>query len=586
MSGSGDRHDVVLGLTGLSHDPAACLVVDGELVAAVEEERLNRQKRTIAFPHRSIDFVLAHAGLTMDDVSDIAFYWDDRGQFARTMWHSAAQLPANPGGMLRILRQRLGTLRAPALLARELAVHRAGDVSALPPIRPVAHHEAHLAAAVLSAPFEPDAGLVVDGRGEIAATTLYRLGGATTEPVELESFPFPNSLGVFFGAVTQLLGGSALSDEYKVMGLASYGRPDARATRRVERLMRVLPDGRYQVNTGLLRPERCSTADLPWLAERAAAELRGGFREDGRFTQEARDFAYAAQNSLERAITGLVRRLVARTGARRLVITGGVAMNARAIGRLRAEGLVDQLHVPLAPTDAGASVGAALALLRRSGRAVPRPAALVDPFLGPRFSDGEIEELLVASGWHHEHCADVASAAAEAIAGGRVVGWFDGRMEFGERALGARSILGDPRSAETRDRINASVKRRESYRPFAPSVLEEESSHYFHLDRSRRMGEITRVTALAAREVPAVVHVDGTARPQTVPADWPVASFRRLIERFRDLTGTPMVVNTSFNVHDEPIVCTPEDALRCFATSGLDLLFIGPFLVRKGTHRV
>ena len=583
MSGNG-RRDVVLGLTGMAHDPAACLFVDGRLVAAVEEERLNRQKRTTAFPHRAIGFVLEHAGLAMSDVSDIAFYWDDRGQFGRTLWHSAAQLPASPGGMLRVLRRQLGAIRAPAMLARQLAVHCAGDTRALPPVRPIAHHEAHLAAAMLSAPFEPDAGLVVDGRGEIAATTLYHLAGRTAPPVELEAFPFPNSLGVFFGAVTQLLGYSALSDEYKVMGLASYGDPDAHAARQVGRLMTVSPDGRYQLTTRLLRPERCWAADLPWLTPAAVVELRGEFHKDGRFTQEARDFAYAAQHLLEQAIIGLVRRVVARTGARRLVVAGGVAMNARAIGRLRESGLVDELHVPLAPTDAGASVGAALALLCRGGRPVPAPAALVDPFLGPCFGEAEIEELLVSTGWHHERCEDAAATAAEAIAAGRVVGWFDGRMEFGERALGARSILGDPRSAETRDRINASVKRRESYRPFAPSVLEEDASRYFDLGNSRRMGEITRVTDLATRQVPAVVHVDGTARPQTVPVDWPVASFRRLIERFRDLTGVPMVVNTSFNVRDEPIVCTPEDALRCFATSGLELLFIGPFLVRKGNR--
>jgi carbamoyltransferase len=571
--------DVVLGLTGMAHDPAACLFVDGTLVAAVEEERLDRQKRTTAFPHQAIGFVLDHAGLTMADVTDIAFYWDDRGQFARTMWHSAAQLPDNPAGMLRVLRQRLATLRAPAALARELAVHWAGDVRALPRIHHIPHHDAHLAAALFSAPFQPDAGLVVDGRGEIAATTLYRLIGMA-KPVVLETFPFPNSLGVFFGAVTQLLGYTALSDEYKVMGLASYGEPDTYSTRKVERLMTVSADGRYQVNLRSLRPERCSTADLPWLTPSAVTELRGDFVKDGRFTQEAHDFAYAAQHLLERAITGLVGRL----GARKLVVAGGVAMNARAIGRLRESGLVDQLHVPLAPTDAGASVGAALALLHRGGHAKPDPATLVDPFLGPSFGAAEIEELLQASGWDYQRCQDTASAAAAEIAAGRVIGWFDGRMEFGERALGARSILGDPREARTRDRINASVKRRESYRPFAPSVLEEEASRYFELGHSRRMGEITRVTDLATRQVPAVVHVDGTARPQTVPADWPVASFRRLIEHFHELTGVPMVVNTSFNVRSEPIVCTPEDALRCFATSGLELLFIGPFVVRKGSR--
>ncbi|GAB3988748.1 carbamoyltransferase [Actinoallomurus acanthiterrae] len=575
---------VVLGLTGLAHDPAACLFVDGALVAAVEEERLNRQKRTTAFPHRAIRWVLQQAGLSFSDVTDIAFYWDDRGRLAQTLWGTAAQLPDNPAGMARVAWQRLGSFRAPDLLRRELAVHCDGDPAAIPRISYVEHHETHLAAAWASAPFEPDAALIVDGRGELAATSLYRLAGThgTGTATLLESLPFPNSLGVFFGAVTQLLGYTALSDEYKVMGLASYGKPNVECARQVARMMRLTPDGRYQVNLEMLRPERCSSADLPWLTRRAAAELGGAYRKEGRFTEVAKDFAYEAQQLLERALLGLVRRLATRASARRLVLAGGVAMNARAVGRLRESGLVEELHVPLAPTDAGACVGAALTVLRRAGRPAPDPATLADPFLGPGYQDAEIEEMLRATGWRFDRCEDVALEAAKAVAEGRVVGWFDGRMEFGERALGARSILGDPRDAATRDRINASVKRRESYRPFAPSVLEEEARRYFHLGRSRRMGEITAVTDLAARQVPAIVHVDGTARPQTVPADWPAARFRRLIEHFRDITGIPMVVNTSFNVRDEPIVCSPEDALRCFAASGLELLFIGSFVVRKG----
>ncbi|WP_194838858.1 carbamoyltransferase C-terminal domain-containing protein [Nocardia sp. XZ_19_369] len=571
----------VLGLSALAHDPAAALIVDGRLVAAVEQERIDRVKHSTAFPAGAICAVLAEGGLSLGDVDRIAYYWNDRGQAIPALYSACRHAPANVTGFARMIRQRLRGLAAPGMVADGLRPLLDGVRQ--PPVDFVDHHEAHLLAAWLSAPFEADAALVVDGRGEVHSTSLYDLrGGPDLPPRLVEAIPFPDSLGVFYGAVTQLLGYRALADEYKVMGLASYGQRRDRWVQRIESLMKTGPGGRPQVHVPSLRPENCSGSELPWLTPSARRRLTGRFRNaDGSFTEDAYDFAYAAQEALERALLGLLRRLVARTGATKVVLVGGVAMNAAAVGRARAAGIVAELHVPLAPTDAGASVGAALATLNRIGLPVPSPEELNDPFLGPGFEPSELRAALVASKLPFRHVDGPAEAAA-AIAAGRLVGWFDGRMEFGERALGARSILGDPRKPETRDLINASVKRRESYRPFAPSVLEEHSSRYFATEHSRRMGEIVAVTPQARAMVPAVVHVDGTARPQTVPKSWPAQRFRALIEHFDRLTGVPMVLNTSFNVRDEPIVCTPDDALRCFAVSGLDQLYLGDFVIDKG----
>ncbi|MFD7730116.1 carbamoyltransferase [Kitasatospora phosalacinea] len=585
MSGSGASAPAkaVLGLSALSHDPAACLFVDGRLVGAVEEERLNRQKRTLAFPHRAIDWLLERSGLdSLADVDVIAYYWDDRGQVPAMLQGSLASLAQDPVGMGRHVARRLSAaVSAPGLLRRELSAH-CGDPAALPRIVHVPHHEAHLAAALHSSPPDCGAALVIDGRGECSATSLFDLGDRTG--LLLEHYDFPHSLGVFYGAATQALGYTPISDEYKVMGLASYGSPSETWSRAVDGFLQVSADGRHRLDAALLRADNCTVGGGSWLNEAGRKRFAGDFWDpDGRPTQEARDFAHAVQRRLEEAVLGLVRRLVDRTGSRRISVVGGVAMNARAIGRIRESGLVDDVHVPLAPTDAGACIGAALRVLEAADGFTADRASLADPFLGPDYSDEEIERLLVQSRWPYTRIADPAAAAAHEIAHGRIIGWFDGRLEFGDRALGARSILGDPRDATTRERMNTLVKRRETYRPFAPSVLEEHAAEYFSLAVSRRMGEICEVRERMRSRIPAVVHVDGTARPQTVPSDFTLPSYRRLIECFLAETGVPMVVNTSFNVKDEPIVCSPDDALRCFAASGLERLFLGPFLVTKGT---
>jgi len=576
------RLGAVLGVSALAHDPAAALIIDGRLVAAVEEERLSRQKRAVGFPRLAVQHVLEAGGVDLHEIDRVAYYWNDRGRLPAALLAALRQAPSSPRGSWRVARQRLGSFGAPSALVSAfeplLSYGRR-----LPPVTYVDHHRAHLAAAWLSAPFEAEAAVVIDGRGEVESTTLFDLrGGPGLWPRVIETYAFPDSLGIFYGAITQVLGYRPNSDEYKVMGLASYGNVNPAWERRVARLMHIDDRGQPHLDVRRIRPENCARPDLPWLTERGRGELDDSFvNDDGGFTQAAFDLAYAAQSALEEAVLALLRRVVAATGARRVVVVGGVAMNAAAVGRARASGIVEELHVPLAPTDAGAAVGAALEVLRTSRQPVPPSDQLDNPFLGPGFTPAQLEAALVTSKLPFRRSSDVAAEAAEAIAAGKLVGWFQGRMEFGERALGARSVLGDPRKTETRDRINASVKRRESYRPFAPSVLEERSAEYFATAHSRRMAEIVRATPAACREAPAVVHVDGTARPQTVPRDWPAHGFRRLIELFDRATGVPMVINTSFNLSDEPIVCSPDDAIRCFAVSGLDTLYLGDLVVDK-----
>jgi carbamoyltransferase len=571
----------VLGLSALAHSPAAALIIDGRLVGAVEEERLNRDKDTYRFPHLAIDWLLSQAGMEFAALDAIGFYWDDWGMFPRAFLHNTKQLCCRESNT-RLTAQRLASILGPLLLSRQLASRTSASARALPAIVHVPHHRAHLCAGKFSSPFLPHAGMVIDGRGEYAATSTFRFDaklGRYAARID-EEVAFPNSLGVYYGAITQMLGYSPISDEYKVMGLAAYGERESCWLARMSEFLVVRPNGKYRINSAFLDSGSCSRSESSWLNPKGVRYLGGVFRDEAGFTQQAKNFAWAAQHQLEHAIIELVRRLVRRTGASNLILAGGVAMNASAVGALRRSGVVSELHLPLAPYDAGASIGAALAVLEQFGGKIPPASALVDPFLGPSYSDYEIEAALRDSGWRFTKC-DPAVEAAREVAEGKTVGWFQGRLEFGARALGARSILGDPRVTATRERINRSVKRRERYRPFAPSVLEECANDYFEMQSSRLMGEVVKVRPLAKQTVPAIVHVDDTARPQTVPAEFPQPQFRRMIEQFRAITGVPMVVNTSFNVRGEPIVCSANDAVRCFAGCGLDTLIIGSFVARK-----
>lgn len=558
-------HTYVLGINCYLHDSSAALYRNGRLVFATEEERLSRVKKDARFPARSIDAALMHAGIGVDDLAAIAFGWD---RAALTPLHTmrstlTGALPFNvrhlvagtmtaarelhDGNGLRRLRQHFGRVRAP--------VHFIG------------HHEAHAWSAYGLSGFDESLVLVMDGRGSWQSTTLYHAKGDVLRPVK--TFAYPNSLGSFYEAFTDVLGFERHNDEWKVMGLAAYGIPNDS----LEQALRVTPGG-YKVNADLI----CGSYfnDLSRMT-RAYGPRRDPSRG---ITQADKDLAASAQLALERAVFELVREGIRLTGCRRLSLAGGVAMNSKANGRLLASGLVDEIFVQPAATDDGTAIGAAIAVHRKIGLPIPR-YRLDDAYLGPESGDAEIASVLQTYKLRAVQVGNVTGLTARLLAEGKIVGWFQGRMEFGPRALGNRSILADPRTIEMRDRVNEVVKFREGWRPFAPSCLEEVAGEYFEGCGEAPYMILTYDVRPEKRSIiPAVTHADNTARVQTVsrrtnPRYW------ELIAEFGRRTGVPVLMNTSFNLKGEPIVCTPKDAIRTFYSSGLDVLVMGDHVLAK-----
>ncbi len=539
----------VLGINAVFHDPAAALVVDGETVAAAEEERFSRRKHgkePVPFsawelPADAMRWCLDHAGLEPGDVDVVAYSYDPDLASA-----SGRDITDDDWEGLRTLYVR----RVPGFLA-----------TALPGLRTerleyVAHHVAHAASACVAAPVDSAAVLVLDGRGEMASHLGGRWRDGTLDV--LAGQRLPHSLGLFYEEVTAHLGFRRSSDEYKVMALASYGDPERFGPAFREHVA-ATGDGGFAV-----RP-----MDLAALAPaRRPGEGWIGIHAD---------LAAAVQVRLEEVVLDLARWLHQRTGERTITLAGGVALNCVANGRLAAEGPFEHVWVQPAAGDAGTALGAALAAATRRGQTC---TPLSTAALGRGWSDGEIETILKAADQPYERPTDLASTVAAALAGGAVVGWFQGRSEYGPRALGHRSLLCDPRQLENLSRMNA-IKGREEFRPVAPMVLAERAAEIFDgVQPSPYMLFVHRVRPEWTDRIPAVVHVDGTARIQTVDAaDEPlVAAMLRAFER---RSGVPVVVNTSFNTAGRPMVDTPQQALECFGSGPIDLLALGPFIVRR-----
>lgn len=566
---------VILGLSALGHDPSACLFVDGVMTGAVEEERLIREKNTTKFPYESIRYVLQQQNLSFSDIDLIAYYWDDKGKIVDTFFKTMAN--GFSLSSITLAFNRLKSFNGPKLLRKKLSALCDNSEAELPPIYYADHHKCHVMAGIYSSPEKVNGALVIDGRGEYASTSIFSVNG--DEIKKLEETVFPNSLGVFYGAVTQLLGEKALADEYKIMGLASYGKENPKWVEKLSEILKVDEYG-YHCDLSYFERKNCSQPTSTWFSKKALDLLEGNFKEKGLFTQDAKDLAYAAQKLLENACIGLLRKMKNKYGITSIVISGGVAMNATMIGGLREKRIMENIHVPLAPYDAGCSIGAAVIALRERGIEVCGKN-LINPYLGPNYSDDEIEQALTKLGCSYVKCDNIYAEIAKELANDKMVGWFCHRLEYGARALGARSILGNPNKESMRDNINNLVKRREVYRPLAPAILEEVAGEYFEITDSRLMNCVTKAKAKAKEVAPAIVHIDGTARPQTVAKDTENQDFRLLLEHFYNLTGVPMLINTSFNIKDESIVCSPEDALRSFTTTGLDIVAIGNFMVKK-----
>ena len=556
----------ILGINCHAHDSSAALLRDGEVIFAATEERFSRIKKDRSFPRLTIGAALAHAGIEYRDLQSVAFGWNRPG-----------------AGPLHTIRQAVtGELPRSYGWTMEQVFHLASEVrfkGGLSPLRKhfgstdrervhyIDHHESHAWSAYALSPFDEAAVLVCDGWGAWQSTTIYHAKGDQLKPVKV--FPYPNSLGVFYEAFTDLLGFERQNDEWKVMGLAAYGEP----TVDLQGCIKVVQGG-YQVDGSLL--SGAAYGDLRRLIEKFGPRMNP---EKG-ITREAQNLAASVQRALEEAMFELVREGVRLTGSRNLAIAGGVAMNSKANGRILASGLIDHIFVQPAATDDGAAIGAALGVYAARGEKMPR-FRMEHAYLGPEAGDREIEEVLRTYKLPIVKVRSVAAETARILASGKIVGWFQGRMEFGPRALGARSILSDPRTVAMRDRVNEIVKFREAWRPFAPSCLAEKAKQYFTPDYPSPFMILTFDVIPEKRSViPAVTHADNTARVQTVdravnPLYW------ELIAEFEKLTGVPVIMNTSFNLKGEPIVCTPKDAIRTFYSSGLDFLVMGSYVVAK-----
>jgi carbamoyltransferase len=552
----------VLGVSAFFHDSAACLLRDGEIVFAVEEERLSRVKHDHAWPERAIAACLEAGGVAASDVDAVVFYEKTLPKLERQIDTWLRGWPRSSSAFVRSMSRWLdGRLD----LARWMAL-RAGFRRE---ILFSEHHLSHAAFAFLASPFEAASVLVVDGVGEHATTSVWSAGpeGLVAE----REIRFPDSLGLFYAAITGHLGFRVNEDEYKVMGLASYGRDAHR-----DAMAAILPaaeGGAFRLDRAYVDP-----AGRERLARPAMDALLGPPRAPGgRIEARHEDLARSAQVRLEEALLAIEETL---PPGRPLAMAGGVALNGAANALLARR---RPLFVPFAPGDSGAAIGAAFVGSYLAGIG-PRPARpRITPYLGPAFDRAACEAAARAAGLEARPLADLGGDArvADALVAGAIVGFFDGRMEFGPRALGARSILADPRRAETRDVVNARIKHREPFRPFAPAILEERAADWFEDARPvPYMQEILVVRPERRAAIAAVVHVDGTGRLQTVSAR-ETPRFHALIEAFGARTGVPVLLNTSFNVAGEPIVATPEDACRCFRAADLDALVLGELWIER-----
>ena len=592
----------VLGISAFYHDSATALISDGEIVAAAQEERFTRKKHDAAFPSHAMKYCLEAGGITLDGVDHIAFYDKPLLKFERLLETYLAFAPRGFKSFSMAiplwLKEKL-FLKDSLTKELELSGTRKDVATRL---LFTEHHLSHAASAFFASPFDEAAVLTLDGVGEWATTSLAQGKGNSLEV--MREIHFPHSLGLLYAAFTYYAGFKVNSGEYKVMGLAPYGEPRF-ASLIYEHLIDLKPDGTFRLDLDYF--DYCT--GLTMTNARFDA-LFGGppRRPEAPLTQREMDLAASIQAVTEEVVLRLTRSIAKSTGLKKLCLAGGVALNCVANGKVLRDGAFEDIWIQPAAGDAGGAVGAALATyhMYKGQPRAPRNGVgdlMKGSYLGPSYAQKECEERLHAAGARFTSMDDGATVAAcaAALADGKAVGWFQGRMEFGPRALGARSILGDPRSPTMQSVLNLKVKHRESFRPFAPSVVSERAAEWFDLDRDspymmlvadvvkERRREMTaeekalfgiQKLNIPRSQIPAVTHVDYSARVQTVHAKTN-PRFHALITKFEALTGCPVVVNTSFNVRGEPIVCTPEDAFRCFMGTGMDMLVVENCVLKK-----
>ena len=591
----------ILGISAYYHDSAAALVEDGVIVAAAQEERFTRKKHDPALPSKAIDYCLSTVGATLSEVDHIVFYDKPLLKFDRLLETYLGYAPKGFRSFLAAMPIWLKEkLFLKDLLRKELSAIAGCDPKGLPPLLFTRHHQSHAASAFYASPFESAAVLCMDGVGEWATTSVWLGDGNTMTPKwEID---FPHSLGMLYSAFTYFTGFKVNSGEYKLMGLAPYGEPKYVDLIRDE-LIDIKEDGTFRLNMLYFNYATGLT-----MTNEAFDQLFGGppRAAESEVSQREMDLAASIQVVTEEVVLRLGRSVHRELGQDNLCLAGGVALNCVANGRLLREGPFKKIWIQPAAGDAGGALGAALAVWHEylgKERVVNGADFMQGSYLGPSYTDEEIRKYLDGAGAVYEHCAaaDTSEKVASVLADENVVGWFQGRMEFGPRALGGRSIIGDPRSVKMQSVMNLKIKYRESFRPFAPSVLAEKVGEYFELDAPSPYMLLVAPVATALRidmteaqnqlfgieklnvprsEIPAITHVDYSARVQTVHQRTN-PKYHDLLSAFDDKTGCAVLVNTSFNVRGEPIVCTPEDAYRCFMRTEMDYLVLEDFILAK-----
>jgi carbamoyltransferase len=573
----------ILGINAYHADASASIFIDGKLVAAIEEERFRRVKHWAGFPSMAIEFCLKEAGIGFEEVDHFSIGRDPKAKLINKLFY----LIKNPGGSFPAINSRLKNSKKVASLENELA-----SLSGLPAshfknkIRQVEHHRSHLASAFFASPFKEAACVSIDGSGDFT-TTMVGVGKGNQIEV-LDSVDFPHSLGIFYTAFTQLLGFPHYGDEYKVMGMAPYGDP--KYLDKLEKVIHLTGDGLFKLNLKYFRKGTegiisYNDDHVPLVQSMFSNEMVNLFGEarkkEAPLTQYHKDLAASVQKMTEQTIFHILENTQKQTGLKNLCLAGGVAQNSVANGKIKSKTSFKNIYIPSAGHDAGIAMGSALfvhnQLLKRE-----RMPVIMSAYTGSHFTNEEIKFFLTSQEIDYCEFADeiLFDKITDCLINGGVVGWFTGRAEFGPRALGGRSILADPRRADAKEILNLKIKRRESFRPFAPSILKEYVGEYFESeDEVPFMEKVYPIKESKRKEIPAVTHVDGSGRLQTVDKNIS-PGYYQLIETFRRKTGVPVLLNTSFN-ENEPIVNSPAEALNCYLRTDMDMLVMENILVSR-----
>ncbi|MEH2159791.1 MAG: carbamoyltransferase [Nostoc sp.] len=594
----------ILGISAYYHDSAAALVVDGDIVAAAQEERFSRKKHDARFPKGAIAYCLKQAGIRLSEVDQIVFYDKPLVKFERLLETYLAYAPKGLGSFIAAMPVWLKEkLYLKTLLKKELATLGDCKKTQLPQLLFTEHHQAHAASAFFPSPFERAAVLCLDGVGEWATTSVWL--GEDHQLTPQWEIDFPHSLGLLYSAFTYYTGFKVNSGEYKLMGLAPYGEPKY-VDHILNHLLDLKEDGTFRLNMDYFNYTTGLTMTTPKFHQLFGGSPR---QSEGKLTQREMDIACSIQYVTEEVVLRLARTVKKELDTDYLCLAGGVALNCVANGRILRETDFRDIWIQPAAGDAGGAVGAALAIWHQYHEKprIPHDGdAMRGGYLGPCFGKTEIQDYLQSVNAPYQYLEDdkLMPELAEILEQGNVVGWFSGRMEFGPRALGGRSIIGDPRNPKMQSVMNLKIKYRESFRPFAPSVLAEQASNYFELDRpspymllvapikaelripmTTEQEELFGIDKLNVKrsQIPAITHVDYSARIQTVHQQTN-PRYYELLRHFQAKTGCAVLVNTSFNVRGEPIVCTPEDAYRCFMRTEMDYLVLENFLLAKSNQ--